>query len=359
MGAPCRPGAVQWIESVFSDCGRDLLGFSVGLASIACWLCAQAPQLYRNYRSKSVEALSAWFLAEWLLGDTFNLVGSLLKGDQPQSVVLTAQYFVLMDMVLLTQYLFYREQQRRRERIAARRFRRHRHHHHHTHVSGMGSGHLHHHASQQQQQQQQQEGEPPPELTEVGGVPALADSGGGGGGGRDVAFRPQRALVPLAAGAVLLSQAPRLQRAGAAAAGPAARRLLAVAMPAGAHAAGAVLGYASSVLYLTSRISQIYKNWERRSVEGLAMSMFFCAIAANLCYGASILIRTYTAAQLLGSLPWLVGSLGTVALDVTILLQSRAFPTGEGSHAHASGGAAAAFKRHQSDEEVPLLPGQH
>lgn len=54
---------------------RDAVGFSLGLASISCWLVAQVPQLYRNYRNQSAEALSPWFLAEWLLGDTFNLLG--------------------------------------------------------------------------------------------------------------------------------------------------------------------------------------------------------------------------------------------------------------------------------------------
>ena len=37
------------------------------MASICCWLVAQMPQLYRNYKTQSAEALSAWFLAEWLL----------------------------------------------------------------------------------------------------------------------------------------------------------------------------------------------------------------------------------------------------------------------------------------------------
>ena len=40
--------AVSWIEYYFADCvytTRDLVSFYVGLASICCWLCAQAPQL--------------------------------------------------------------------------------------------------------------------------------------------------------------------------------------------------------------------------------------------------------------------------------------------------------------------------
>lgn len=144
------------------------------MASIGCWMVAQLPQLVRNYRSKSAEALSPWFLAEWLLvggwgvggrsgqsgggglcgsvtqpaaawahaaaaqqacgeglscgaaasrgllpppplptpsparppqGDTFNLVGALLKGDQLPTVVFTAQYFICVDAVMLVQYL--------------------------------------------------------------------------------------------------------------------------------------------------------------------------------------------------------------------------------------------------------------
>ena len=72
-----------------------------------------------------------------------------------------------------------------------------------------------------------------------------------------------------------------------------------------------MLAYCSSVLYLTGRVSQIVKNHQRQSAEGLALSMFLCAIAANSCYGASILVRSYTRAELVSSLPWLVGSLGT------------------------------------------------
>lgn len=63
------------------------------------------------------------------------------------------------------------------------------------------------------------------------------------------------------------------------------------------------------------------------------------------CYGASILIRSYTWAELRSSLPWLIGSLGTVALDVAIYVQSRAL-----------GGGGGEPKHHPSDEDEPLLP---
>lgn len=105
--------------------------------------------------------------------------------------------------------------------------------------------------------------------------------------------------------------------------------------------AGTALGYASCLLYLLSRLSQLWKNHVRGSAEGLAISMFMCAIAANSLYGASILVRSTSWAELRSSLPWLVGSLGTVALDLGIALQSRVL--------------GAAPKHHPSDEDEPLL----
>ena len=46
---------------------QDLSGFSLGMASILFWLVAQMPQIISNVRNQSAEALSPYFLAEWLL----------------------------------------------------------------------------------------------------------------------------------------------------------------------------------------------------------------------------------------------------------------------------------------------------
>ncbi|KDD72627.1 hypothetical protein H632_c3109p0, partial [Helicosporidium sp. ATCC 50920] len=102
---------------------RDMTGFVLGLLSIGFWIVAQVPQMITNYRRQAADALSAWFLAEWLLGDTFNLLGCLLKGDQLPTVVITAQYFVCIDTVLLLQYMYYSGLQRRRERTYSLRHR--------------------------------------------------------------------------------------------------------------------------------------------------------------------------------------------------------------------------------------------
>ena len=48
---------------------------------------------------------------------------------------------------------------------------------------------------------------------------------------------------------------------------------------------GRTVGYVSAVFYVGSRLSQIYKNNFRRSVEGLSMEMFATAATANTLYG--------------------------------------------------------------------------
>jgi hypothetical protein len=95
--ACARHDAVEWIRVGFGDCvsgGTDFAGFVFGMMSICCWLVAQVPQFVQNFRSGSAEGLSPWFLAEWLLGDTFNLLGCLMTGDQLASETYTAGYFM-------------------------------------------------------------------------------------------------------------------------------------------------------------------------------------------------------------------------------------------------------------------------
>ena len=54
------------------------------------------------------------------------------------------------------------------------------------------------------------------------------------------------------------------------------------------------------------------------TLQGLAIIMFLLAMAANILYGGGILLRCPDLATLWSSLPWLLGSLGTVGLDLTI-----------------------------------------
>lgn len=128
---------------------------------------------------------------------------------------------------------------------------------------------------------------------------------------------------------------------------------------------GTGLGYVASVLYLCSRMSQIHKNYTRKSSEGLALVMFIMAVCANLCTGTSIILRTFTWVELKEQLPWIIGSLGTISLDMVILWQSNVYSkegqqqqllpaVGDGAHVVHSSGRHLHHRHHHQ----PALDGQ-
>lgn len=108
---------------------------------------------------------------------------------------------------------------------------------------------------------------------------------------------------------------------------------------------GQVFGYLCAVLYLGSRLPQILLNFRRKSTEGVSLLFFLFACLGNLSYVLSILAfvpvcsgddggcrpgeaRGLYGRYILVNLSWLVGSLGTLVLDLVIfgqffLYQSR------------------------------------
>ena len=400
-----RPAQIRlWFKDCINNPSAEV-GFYLGLASIGCWLVAQFPQLVRNFRRKSADGLSPWFLAEWLMGDTLNLLGCLMTGDQLPSQTYTAVYFIAVDMAMIFQFVYYTllsadavslitadmrdpdvAYSVRVDDTAG------------THGRGDGGeggvrGGTGRDAPSPQGGADRATSPPPTGPGEwysrrtqasqgsSSSRGASMPTGGTGGIAGRRRRREARAAVGLAAAtgvaavvAVALAvalglttasrtggvnlQPPAVASAAAAAEGIGigggtqaysyssvrnnnndddddnnhGRKPHKDGLPiCGASAnpewevvIGRAVGYASSVFYLGSRLSQIYKNHSRRSCEGLAMSMFFTAACANIAYGLAILLRggghpTY----LLNSIPWLLGSLGTVALDTTILAQSR------------------------------------
>ena len=51
----------------------------LGSISIACWVVVFTPQIVENFRRKSAEAVSTWFIIIWLAGDIFNIAGAVLQ----------------------------------------------------------------------------------------------------------------------------------------------------------------------------------------------------------------------------------------------------------------------------------------
>lgn len=94
---------------------------------------------------------------------------------------------------------------------------------------------------------------------------------------------------------------------------------------AGTPVGAEVLGYASAVCYLGARIPQIIKNQKERSCDGLSLLFFLLSLLGNASYGAGILFHSLEKQYVLTNLPWLIGSLGTMAEDAIIFVQFHAF----------------------------------
>lgn len=118
---------------------------------------------------------------------------------------------------------------------------------------------------------------------------------------------------------------------------------------------GRVSAWVCTTLYLTSRLPQIWKNFIRKSVEGLSVYLFIFAFLGNLFYVASILTspklglpEAEATAFIKESIPYLLGSGGTLMFDITIVTQTFLYRP----KAHGRGRRAS---RSITEEEEGLL----
>ncbi|XP_010897069.1 lysosomal amino acid transporter 1 homolog isoform X1 [Esox lucius] len=261
----CPNGSV-WIWEGLGECAqdsRDVASVAVGLLSIVCFMVSSIPQYYSSCKSGNMDrALSIWFLLLWLGGDSCNLVGSFLADQLPLQTY-TAVYYVLADLLMLGMYFYY---------VAKNR---------------MNNNRL--------------------VLNVIGLVYFLGFSTSlvalpGLGSQQDV-------VISSFTGRALLSTTVNGVKAFS------TKEII-----------GLTIGSISSVLYLCSRLPQMYINYMRKSTQGVSYFLFALVILGNTTYGLSVLLKNPERGQGEGSyiihhLPWLVGSLGTLSLDLLISIQ--------------------------------------
>jgi len=81
-----------------------------------------------------------------------------------------------------------------------------------------------------------------------------------------------------------------------------------------------LLGWFSAILYLSSRIPQIFKN-RHTKCAGLSLALFIFAVGGNVTYVFSILLKDMSWPYLIENMSWIMGSVGTVFLDFIVLYQ--------------------------------------
>ncbi|KAG7729936.1 hypothetical protein KL930_001732 [Ogataea haglerorum] len=296
-----------------------------GYLSITAWLFAQIPQVIKNYSEKSVDGLSLGFLCCWFAGDLLNFVSCLMT-DALLFQILLSSYYLIIDIVLAGQFYYYSRlyhnpqsrfyHQRRAKRLGeiktprtalrtaldAHRIRE---------IDADSSDRAYipaeHISSPISMGRQQQ----PNELKITNSVTKLISSSFVMGFGRAEA-------API--NSTISSQNKTNNSA--------LLKIFHSLMTLSVHQVGAVLAWCCTLLYISSRFPQILTNNRLKSTRGISPKFVICALLGNLCYSMSLLTcknslsggdtsRKFWRAEL----SYLLGALGTVALDCTLLLQ--------------------------------------
>jgi uncharacterized protein with PQ loop repeat len=383
----------QFVGSYFSDCvysNVELASFGIGLSSIGVWLFCQSPQIYENYKLGRAESLSVVFLLIWLTGDITNLAGCILTNQLPTQKY-TAMFFVCIDTVMMSQYSYYRfvkpfcfpvddedfgeesggisvsfrnENSTGKHSVVLKT----------VDLEANNAGGRTRQLSEGSIKSRKEEDAKPAGkgrvlaaavvLVPLLGFPSLLSFRNTlvSSRGRDL----QGHTHFRSTGRVLLGlQEEEFSNSTATPYGTVAYDWgVALATVVGkttrtttdfqyelqvredvadepticnaapdisnvAESIGDALSWISSALYFLSRIPQVYHNYTRRSVEGLSVIMFISAVLGNLTYGIAIIMRLEDKADLMSKLPFLIGSIGTLCFDATII--SQFFIYGDGS----------------------------
>ncbi|KAL8997815.1 MAG: hypothetical protein Q9169_002986 [Polycauliona sp. 2 TL-2023] len=350
--------------SVSPQAGLDIEALSgiCGCISIACWIVVFSPQIIENFRRHSADGLSLIFIIIWLAGDVFNILGAVLQGVIPTMTVL-AVYYTLADIVLLGQCFYYRgftlsdaqptsdeeaivDEENEQTPLLADESTTTRPASRPTAADADGNrrsssfSSFHSHLNQVDATHLSPATPLIPSSKPTANPPAVSTS---------TPSSPLRtfvvntiALILVCAAGVLgwfLSTRSSLGQQSHDTSPISTRETETIRF----DLWGQIFGYLCAVLYLGSRVPQLLLNYRRKSTEGVSMLFFLFACVGNLTYVMSILAyepecakyeRVYKTMEcekgewsseyrryILVNTSWLIGSAGTLLLDMAIFAQ--------------------------------------
>ncbi|KAI9121518.1 hypothetical protein K1719_008551 [Acacia pycnantha] len=364
----------QWaIKNLFSV--KETTSFTLGMISFVTWIVAEIPQIMTNFKNKSTEGLSTFFLMTWLIGDLFNVIGCSLEPATLPTQYYTAVLYTFITLALTSQTIFYRyirprlrcNRQSKAETPKAARS-----------SEGMKSSDIAYQCSGNEASNADSGYSSPIPLPThprmfTGGelyyqsARSLSTSHTPTAGSvlaqrmsptyaETMDSKTEPFLAPIVSpesapdrkikntlclvstftllGGLNLLQSPD-RRSNYMVKSPrhefvmlVGRKLLqvnGVQLPEhvseGSSGIGVLLGWAMAALYMSGRLPQIHLNMKRGNVEGLNPLMFLFALVGNGTYVASILVRSLEWSKIRPNLPWLVDAAGCVLLDFLILIQ--------------------------------------
>ncbi|KAF1349390.1 PQ-loop-domain-containing protein [Lizonia empirigonia] len=369
LPAHCEPADefLQAVSIAFHTCIPSYLALTstvLGTCSIVSWLFAQLPQIYKNHKLKSTSGLSVYFLTEWLLGDVTNLLGCLFTGQATWQIVI-AGYYVLVDCGLTGQWVWYELLHHGRPlRPIWGRWRSGENH------SGSGNGGMEQvskgktpdtpDAKSDKKDIQVQHSAPldafripnfarsPSGVKESYavsplGMPGAPSTPGTPGtpstryirraGGSSSPLPSAQTMLYISIIFAVLSSGTLAHPTG-----PQSPRTLSTTPQSTRDLLGKIFSWSSTLLYLGSRLPQLYKNQIRRSTAGLSPSLFVAAFFGNLFYSTSLLTNpcawrdfaphsgwseagSTRAEWVLRALPFFLGAAGVLIMDAAVGMQ--------------------------------------
>ncbi|KAK5109299.1 hypothetical protein LTR62_007173 [Meristemomyces frigidus] len=350
-------------SSTFHTCVPTPLAFisnTLGTASIIAWLFAQLPQIYKNWSIGSTSGLSIFFLVEWCLGDITNLLGALFTHQASWQVAIGG-YYVFVDLCLVGQWIWY-------ERLRHGNVTR-------TAWLKIGSN-----------RDDPSSGDM--EQVVIDGLSMSPSSSNdeihtSTGKRQSTDKQPSRPKIIFRAptfqresaegedkGSSSLSTSSTIYRAGnklSPLPSPSPRTVLLIAcivalthaspmtkhntlvntttnqrsQPTTLETAGTILSWLSTILYLGSRLPQLFKNWQRKSTAGLSPHLFLAAFCGNFFYSSALLTNPCAwndfepyggggwagsagsdrTQWVLAALPFFLGAAGVLGLDASVGVQ--------------------------------------
>lgn len=281
------------------DC-TDLSVISNGFStlSLCSWICAQLPQIYTNFKNKSAEGISPTFLILWFLGDFLSFTSCLMNDVVLKFQVYLSLFFLANDITLCFQYYYYNSVYPRTLYTS---------------------------------------------LNTV--VEETEESTGGNVVGDSEVYKTNARVIHVRNDSTSLDSLRTSSNSPTTSYNSTAKKIVAASLISGSNALftkelsivtrddnsleslGLFLAWLMTVVYMSSRCPQLYKNYKRKSVEGINPVLFGAALMGNITYTLSIL----TSCQFVFSdgkteffmkeLPYILGSSGTVIFDVLYFYQ--------------------------------------
>lgn len=298
----------------------------MGWISFASWLLVYSPQIYENYRNKSGEGVSVYFITIWLIGDLANLGGAIRQHLLP-TIIILAVYYTICDSIVLFQIFYYRDRRRKDQKLGLildpsrsnltiegppssspepNSAPDHPTLNHHTESSPLLTSRLNpspHHETLSS----------PMMGCPKGLIQRLLDHCSKGWIGYVTVYG---LIISIGTIGWSISQSsshsPSSPISNEQDPSPGSRELW--------DYSAQIMGWICATAYLGSRLPQILKN-RITKCQGLSLLFVIVGITGNATYFSSILIADRSPTHILINLSWLVGSAGTVLLDLIVLYQ--------------------------------------